>query len=82
MVDHLNYLQKSFELQNFDIVNAERKQHGLKTLDYSKDVSHTARKHSIDMVKHNYFDHVNEKKLSPFDRLKKMESNLKLLEKI
>ena len=64
-------LAKSFELQNFDIVNAERKQHGLKTLDYSKDVSHTARKHSIDMVKHNYFDHVNEKKLSPFDRLKK-----------
>lgn len=64
-------LAKSFELQNFDIVNAERKQHGLKTLDYSKDVSHTARKHSIDMVKHNYFDHVNQKKLSPFDRLKK-----------
>ena len=31
-------LAKSFELQNFDIVNAERKQHGLKTLDYSKDV--------------------------------------------
>ena len=45
--------------------------HGLKTLDYSKDVSHTARKHSVDMVKHNYFDHVNQKKLSPFDRLKK-----------
>ncbi len=64
-------LAKSFELQNFDIVNAERKQHGLKTLDYSKDVSHTARKHSVDMVKHNYFDHVNQKKLSPFDRLKK-----------
>ena len=33
----------------------------LKTLDYSKDVSHTARKHSVDMVKHNYFDHVNQK---------------------
>ena len=66
MGNHLNYLQKSFELQNFDIVNAERKQHGLKTLDYSKDVSHTARKHSVDMVKHNYFDHVNQKETFSF----------------
>ena len=71
MGNHLNYLQKSFELQNFDIVNAEKKTAWLKTLDYSKDVSHTARKHSVDMVKHNYFDHVNQKKLSPFDRLKR-----------
>lgn len=29
-------LEKSFEYQNFDLVNAERKQHGLNTLDYSK----------------------------------------------
>ena len=43
----------------------------LKNIRLFKDVSHTARKHSVDMVKHNYFDHVNQKKLSPFDRLKR-----------
>lgn len=63
-------LEQSFEYQDFDLVNAERKQHGLNTLNYSKDVSNTARKHSEDMVKNNYFDHTNLDGQSPFDRLK------------
>ncbi|MCL7601882.1 CAP-associated domain-containing protein, partial [Staphylococcus aureus] len=41
-------LADSFELQNFDLVNAERKQHQLSTLKYSKQNSETARKHSKD----------------------------------
>jgi len=64
-------LEKSFEYQNFDLVNAERKQHGLNTLDYSKKISHTARKHSEDMVKNNYFDHTDLNGHSPFDRMKR-----------
>ncbi|NUI80470.1 CAP domain-containing protein [Staphylococcus sp. 51-48] len=63
-------LEQSFEYQNYDLVNAERKQHGLNTLSYAKDVSNTARKHSEDMVKQNYFDHNNLDGASPFDRLK------------
>ncbi|PTU82284.1 CAP domain-containing protein [Staphylococcus pasteuri] len=63
-------LEKSFELQNFDIVNAERKQHQLPTLKYSASVSNTARKHSQDMADNNYFDHTDLKGKSPFDRLK------------
>ena len=39
-------LEKSFELQNYDLVNSERKQHGLNTLNYSSKISNTARKHS------------------------------------
>lgn len=64
-------LADSFELQNFDLVNAERKQHQLPTLKYSKQNSETARKHSKDMAENHYFDHTNLKGQSPFDRLKK-----------
>lgn len=64
-------LADSFELQNFDLVNAERKQHQLSTLKYSKQNSETARKHSKDMANNHYFDHTNLKGQSPFDRLKK-----------
>ena len=65
-------LEQSFEYQNYDLVNSERKQHGLNTLSYSKNVSNTARNHSEDMVKQNYFDHNNLDGESPFDRLKMM----------
>nr|WP_263313396.1 CAP domain-containing protein [Mammaliicoccus sp. Marseille-Q6498] len=61
--------KKALELQNFDLVNAERRQFGLPTLSYNKGISQTARKHSQDMVKNNYFDHTNKQGLSPFDRL-------------
>ncbi len=64
-------LADSFELQNFDLVNAERKQHQLSTLKYSEQNSETARKHSKDMANNHYFDHTNLKGQSPFDRLKK-----------
>jgi len=64
-------LEESFELQDFDLVNTERKQHGLNTLKYSGQVSDTARKHSINMVEKNYFDHNDKEGRSPFDRLKK-----------
>lgn len=63
-------LADSFELQNFDLVNAERRQHQLPTLKYSKENSDTARQHSKDMANNNYFDHTNLKGQSPFDRLK------------
>ncbi|MCD8793054.1 secretion protein [Staphylococcus gallinarum] len=62
-------LAHSFELQNFDLVNAERVQHELPTLKYSESISDTARKHSEDMANKNYFDHTDLAGNSPFDRL-------------
>ncbi|PHK49156.1 CAP-associated domain-containing protein [Staphylococcus edaphicus] len=62
-------LAQSFELQNYDLVNAERVQHDLSPLTYSSSISDTARKHSKDMADHNYFDHNNLSGESPFDRL-------------
>ena len=41
--------KKALELQNFDLVNAERVQFGLPTLAYNERVSETARKHSQDL---------------------------------
>lgn len=64
-------LEKSFELQNYDLVNSERKQHGLNTLNYSSKISNTARKHSKNMSENNFFNHTDNKGDSPFDRLKK-----------
>ncbi|MES5812103.1 CAP-associated domain-containing protein [Mammaliicoccus sciuri] len=61
--------KKALELQNFDLVNAERVQFGLPTLAYNERVSETARKHSQDMVNNDYFDHNNKQGMSPFDRL-------------
>ena len=61
--------KKALELQNFDLVNAERVQFGLPTLTYNERISETARKHSQDMVKNDYFDHNNKQGMSPFDRL-------------
>lgn len=63
-------LGKSFEEQDFDLVNSERKQRGLNTLKYSSEISNTARKHSEDMSQNNYFDHTDLKGRSPFDRMK------------
>lgn len=61
--------KKALELQNFDLVNAERVQFGLPTLAYNERVSETARKHSQDMANNDYFDHNNKQGMSPFDRL-------------
>ena len=47
-------LEKSFELQDFDLVNSERKQHGLNTLKYSSAISNTARKHSVNMSEDHF----------------------------
>ncbi|WP_416361219.1 CAP-associated domain-containing protein [Mammaliicoccus sp. Dog046] len=61
--------ERALELQNYDLVNAERVNFDLPTLTYNGGVSQTARKHSQDMVENDYFDHTNKQGLSPFDRL-------------
>ncbi|QQB04547.1 CAP domain-containing protein [Staphylococcus felis] len=65
-----DYLQKSYELEDFYLVNAARVQKGLKPLKHSDELTNTARKHSTDMAKNHYFDHNNPQGQTPFDRLK------------
>lgn len=63
-------LMAGFEFQLFDLTNAERVNYNLQPLIWDEQVRMTARKHSEDMAKNNYFDHTNLAGQSPFDRMK------------
>lgn len=52
------------------LLNKDRKKYGLHALRMQEDLRKVARKHSFDMAKKDYFDHVNQKAQSPSDRLK------------
>lgn len=62
-------LQSAFELQMFDITNAERVRKGLAPLSWEERARSSSRKHSLDMAVHAFFDHTNLKGESPFDRM-------------
>ncbi len=62
-------LRTGFEYQLFDVTNAARVTHGLPVLEWDDRVKQTARNHSADMARHAYFDHINLKGKSPFDRM-------------
>ncbi len=68
--DASDALKSGFERQLFDLTNASRVRHGVSPLTWDERVSNTARKHSLDMARNNYFDHENLQGLSPFDRMK------------
>lgn len=68
-------LKEGFELQLFDLTNAARVEHGLPYLSWDDHVRETARKHSSDMAKNNFFDHTNLEGQSPFDRME--EDNIR-----
>ncbi|WP_026477265.1 stalk domain-containing protein [Alkaliphilus transvaalensis] len=70
---HLNSsieLKEAFEKQVFDLANALRVREGLKPFEWSEVASSAATKHSKDMADHRFFDHINLKGESPFDRMK------------
>lgn len=62
-------LQQAFEMQLFDLTNAERVKHGLAPLNWDERARRSARNHSLDMATHNFFDHVNLKGQDPFQRM-------------
>jgi uncharacterized protein YkwD len=62
-------LMEGFELQMFDITNATRVNHQLPILSWDDHVRETARSHSEDMAKNQFFDHTNLEGQSPFDRM-------------
>ena len=62
-------LKEGFEYQLFDVTNAARVVHQLSLLTWDDSVRETAREHSLDMAKNNYFSHTNLRGQSPFDRM-------------
>lgn len=57
------------EMQMINLVNAERKSHGLKILQYDAALTIAARHHSTDMFKRGYFSHNTPEGINPFQRL-------------
>lgn len=43
----------------FDLVNRDRRDHGVPPLRWNAKLADVARAHSRDMIRHNYFDHVD-----------------------
>lgn len=63
-------LRNGFERQLYDLTNAARVRHNRSILSWDSEVSVTARKHSEDMAKNDFFSHDNLEGLTPFDRIK------------
>lgn len=64
-------LKYSFEMQTIDLINSERDKNDLDRLTFSEKAKISSEKHSEDMKKNNYFDHLNKENETPFDRMKK-----------
>jgi len=63
-------VNQSNEKQIFDLTNVIRARYGLAALKWNENVANVARKHSLDMLTHNYFDHTSKTTgLDPFQRL-------------
>ncbi|RDU37962.1 serine protease [Neobacillus piezotolerans] len=63
-------LQQAFELQLFDLVNAERVRKGLPALAWSEKARASSRSHSLDMAANNFFSHTNLRGQDPFERMR------------
>ncbi|OXM14842.1 CAP domain-containing protein [Paenibacillus herberti] len=62
-------LASAYEREVLDLTNAFRAKRGVPTLTWDDTAALTARKHSKDMAKRDYFDHTNPDGKSPFDRM-------------
>jgi len=57
------------EQRIFDRTNEQRRRQGLRPLDHDGNLSAVARRHSEDMLRRGFFDHVNPDNESPADRV-------------
>lgn len=64
-------LQSPFEQEIFELANAERTIRGITAFEWDDLAGASARSHSQDMMKRNFFDHTNPDGANPFDRMKK-----------
>lgn len=64
-------LERAFELQLYDLINADRVEHGYKPMAWAAEAIKVSQDHSQDMIDRNFFDHINPSGLSPHQRLQK-----------
>lgn len=70
MVDFLFVQENDLGKSVFQGINKVRNKHGLSSLEWNKELSVVAEKHSEDMIKKDYFSHVSPEGHSLEDRLK------------
>lgn len=63
------------EERMLELINEERKKFNLKPFKKDQNLQNTARKHSEDMWKRNYFAHISPDGKNPFDRLRDARIN-------
>jgi uncharacterized protein YkwD len=66
-------VEKSYESQIFDIVNVTRHRNQLDPFEWHEQVAFVAKGHSLDMLKHQFFDHNSPSKGELSDRLEKSQ---------
>ncbi|WP_227765695.1 CAP-associated domain-containing protein [Zhaonella formicivorans] len=67
----LDAVERAYEQQIFDLVNAVRAQKGLSLLKWDEKVADVARSHSRDMLEHNFFSHTSPNSGHLSDRMQK-----------
>ena len=63
--------RRDLENRMLDLLNIERRKHGLELLKFDDELAEVARKHSKDMFQRGYFSHYTPEGNSPFDRIRK-----------
>jgi uncharacterized protein YkwD len=59
------------EARMLELVNEERRKHGLKELKADTELREVARKHSADMLARSYFSHLSPEGSTPFERMRR-----------
>ncbi|MBP1934077.1 CAP-associated domain-containing protein [Ammoniphilus resinae] len=63
-------LEQSMAKQIFDLTNVIRQRYNLSVLTWNEEAARVARSHSMDMVSHQFFDHVSKTTgMDPFERM-------------
>jgi uncharacterized protein YkwD len=62
-------IENSVEEYTFELINEERSTSGKTPLQHDDYLQQIARRHSLDMLKHNYFKHVNPKGMTVKERI-------------
>ena len=60
------------ELEMHDLINQQRKVHGLKDLEWDNKLAYIALLHSNDMITKDYFSHITPEDLDPTDRANRL----------
>lgn len=62
-------LLEDYATLHYQLINATRKNKGLSVLKYYKQLEHVAKLHAKDMAENHFFNHINLKHETPFDRM-------------